>query len=334
MVRSITKLPPLLLAALVALGLVMAVGLWLPGQAGAQANMNERSFNATEVMPGAEVMVTIEHTIGSGMGGQIVENLPPGFEYVAESATSADEPVISGSVTTGRTLTFTLFNEPDPVSYTVTASDEEIAHTFEGSVSVFGGEGGDIGGAAEVTVAADAPEVTPTEEPGPMNTPTPAGPRGPRGRTGDTGDTGPQGEQGIQGVPGPPGNPGASGMAGAPGEPGAQGEQGIQGEPGAKGDPGDNGDPGEPGAMGDPGEAGAKGDPGDPGAKGDQGSQGDPGDDGDQGAKGDTGAKGDAGDVGPEGASGGAGLGIIALIIAIVAVVVAGGGVFLANSRR
>ncbi len=328
MVRSIVKSPTLLLAAFVALGLAMAVGLWLPGQAGAQAsNTAERDLSADEVRPEAELTVTITHTIGSG---GIVETLPPGFSYKDGSATGVGEPDVRG-----QRLVFTLLGSGS-FSYVVTASDtaREEPYTFVGSIKVPGQADADVGGATEVTVAADAPEVMPTEEPTAEPTTAPGGERGPRGREGPQGDRGEQGIQGIQGVPGPPGNPGASGMAGAPGEPGAQGEQGIQGEPGAKGDPGDNGDPGEPGAMGDPGEAGAKGDPGDPGAKGNQGSQGDPGDDGDQGAKGDTGAKGDAGDIGPEGASGGGGLGIVALIIAIVAVVVAGGGIFLANSRR
>ena len=54
MVRSIAISQPLLLAAVVAaLGLALAVGLWLPGRAGAQAaNTAERELSATEVMPG------------------------------------------------------------------------------------------------------------------------------------------------------------------------------------------------------------------------------------------------------------------------------------------
>ena len=91
MVRSIVKSPPLLLAAFVALGLAMAVGLWLPGQAGAQAsNTAERTLSADEVRPGVELTVTITHTIGTG-GVEIKETLPDGFTYVGGSATHAGQ---------------------------------------------------------------------------------------------------------------------------------------------------------------------------------------------------------------------------------------------------
>ena len=164
MVRSIVKSPPLLLAALVALGLAMAVGLWLPGQAGAQAsNTAERSLPADDVRPGAEITVTIEHSIGAA----IVETLPIGFEYEHGSATTSPQPSVSGQPSTGQVVTFGVVRAGS-FSYTVTASDEETTHTFAGRVRPLGGGAGeDVGGATEVTVAADAPDVTPEPTAGP-----------------------------------------------------------------------------------------------------------------------------------------------------------------------
>lgn len=322
------------MAAFVALGLAMAVGLWLPGQAGAQVSqMAERSLPADDVRPGAELTVTIEHNVGSG--GQVVENLPAGFEYMEDSATSGSQPAVSGQAATGQTLTFNLFGETsNSFSYMVTASDEEITHTFSGRVRALGQTTGeDVTGATEVTVAADAPEVMPTEEPT-TAAPTPSGERGPRGREGPQGDRGEQGIQGIQGVPGPPGNPGASGMPGAPGEPGAQGEQGPQGEQGTQGSQGEQGSQGSTGPVGPQGVPGAAGEPGSQGDQGSQGGQGIQGPQGEQGSQGDTGAAGQAGAAGPEGASGGGGLALVALIIAILAAIAAAGGAYLAMNKR
>ena len=308
MVRSIVKSPPLLLAAFVALGLAMAVGLWLPGQAGATNHMADRSFDATEVMPGAEVIVTINHNIG-GSGGQIVETLPEGFAYVDGSSTTEGAPTISEQM-----LTFTLFAEPDTFSYTVTASDVEDTYTFEGTVNIVGGTASDTGGDADVTVAVDAADPTATPEP----TPTPDL-RGPRG---------PQGSQGEQGPQGPQGEPGEQGPQGEPGEQGPQGEQGMQGEQGPQGNTGPVGPQGVPGPQG---EAGA---PGEDGSEGPQGGQGLQGPQGERGSQGDQGIQGAQGLPGADGEAGGSGLSLVALIIAIVAAVIAAGGAYLAMNKR
>jgi hypothetical protein len=188
LVRSIVKSPPLLLAALLVAGMVIAAGLWLPGQAGAQAsNTAERSIPAAEVMPGAELVVTIEHNIG--VGG-IVETLPPEFEYVDESVTAG--VIVNES---GQDLIFAVLRA-GTFTYTVTTSDTEGPYTFEGRARPASGNNFDVTGDTDIEVAADAPEVMPTEEPTAEPTEAPSGERGPRGRTGDTGDTGPQGEQG------------------------------------------------------------------------------------------------------------------------------------------
>ncbi len=134
------------------------------------------------------------------------------------------------------------------------------------------------------------------------------------------GDRGPRGPQGDQGDPGPQGDPGAKGDTGGQGPRGPQGEQGEQGDPGPKGDTGDTGAAGAPGAKGDQGEPGAAG------ADGSDGQRGDPGAKGDTGAAGNVGPPGADGATGPAGADGGGGaLAIVALIIAIVGVVAAGG---------
>ena len=95
---------------------------------------------------------------------------------------------------------------------------------------------------------------------------------------------------------------------------------------------------GERGPAGPAGADGAKGDTGSAGSDGAAGAQGDTGSAGAAGAKGDTGAAGSSGAAGPIGATGPAGadgsggsnvLGIVALILAIVAIVGAGGAFLL-----
>ena len=110
-----------------------------------------------------------------------------------------------------------------------------------------------------------------------------------------------------------------AGTAGPQGEKGADGKKGSDGVFGARGSNGEDGAAGEAGADGKAGAAGAAGADGSDGAAGADGADGAAGKDGEAGA---PGAAGKAGDVG---ASGGGGLAIVALIIAIVAAVGAGG---------
>ena len=105
---------------------------------------------------------------------------------------------------------------------------------------------------------------------------------------------------GKAGAQGPGGPPGVSGPAGKAGEDGAAGKQGAAGKAGAAGK---GGAAGKAGAAGSAGAAGK---------------------DGAAGTKGDSGA---AGAAGRAGASGGGGLAIVSLIIAIVAVIGAGGAI-------
>lgn len=86
---------------------------------------------------------------------------------------------------------------------------------------------------------------------------------------------------------------------------------------------------GSSGADGSAGSKGATGAKGDSGAKGDTGAAGAAGAAGPAGAAGAAGPAGAAGANGADGTSGGGSMGIIALILAIVAIVVAGAGFFM-----
>jgi hypothetical protein len=114
-----------------------------------------------------------------------------------------------------------------------------------------------------------------------------------------------------------PGTPKAPPAAATPAPAPATGPKGDKGAVGAKGDAGARGPAGPAGAAGPAGGAGAKGDAGAAGAAGPAGA---------------AGAKGDAGAAGAAGPAGSPVLGIIAIIIAAVAIV--GAGMILMKSRR
>jgi len=110
------------------------------------------------------------------------------------------------------------------------------------------------------------------------------------------GPAGPAGPAGKAGAPGPGGGPGPAGPGGASGKAGAAGAAGAKGPAGSAGAAGPAGSSGSPGAAGPAGSAGSDG------------------------------AAGPAGPAGAVGAAGGGGsLAVIALIIAIVAAIGAGG---------
>ncbi len=118
-----------------------------------------------------------------------------------------------------------------------------------------------------------------------------------------------------------------------------RGPRGLKGDKGEQGEPGPEGPAGEAGARGPSGPAGADGEPGPMGPAGPVGPAGADGATGPQGPAGPAGpagADGQAGAVGPAGpegeAGGGGALAIVALIIAIVGVLAAGGA-FLAGRQ-
>ena len=279
-----------------------------------------RSFDPSPVPAGVdEVTVTIS-IVGSYGIGSVTEELPPGFSYV--SVTPSDITATED----GRMVSFSLVGEAT-FSYKVMTSGSAGEHEFSGEL-VYGVDRieAPVDGAPRVTVkppvtreptsprrpsrggvgvapitaatATPAPTSAPTVEPTVEPTMEPATPE----PTVDMMMMGPEGEQGEQGE---------------------QGDQGAQGDPGPRGETGARGPDGPQGAAGSDGSAGAMGAAGDLGPGGAVGQDGARGPTGQIGAAGQTGA---AGDAGATGASGGVSiLHIIALIIAIVALVAAGG---------
>ncbi len=129
------------------------------------------------------------------------------------------------------------------------------------------------------------------------------------------------GTRGPAPIVGPRGPQGPAGPAGADGSDGADGARGPAGPAGA------DGADGADGARGPAGSAGADGSDGADGARGPAGAA------GSDGAAGADGAQGPQGPAGAAGADGGGGaLAVVALIIAIVGVVAAGGA-FMAGRR-
>lgn len=278
--------------------------------AGLQPTGAVRSFNPATIpvaaAPGANVTVTITGLgIPSGVG-QVLETLPDGFSFVDESemiadANPSDRSAILATVD-GQVVTFDII-AANSVSYQVEigADIQPGTHTFRGVLKELTSEG-----AIEATsVRVDAPPPPPTRvrRSGggggfryipPPETPTPAPTATPRPTA-------------TMAPPTPVPTLSAMEMEAVKGDKGDQGDPGDQGDKGAKGDRGDTG------AKGPTGDAGAAGADGAPGAAG---------------AKGDAGDAGRAGGAGPDG--GGSPLGLIAFILAVVAVLGAG-GVFLAR---
>ena len=106
-----------------------------------------RSFSPVTVAPGGEVIVTLMVTGVGGFGG-VVETLPDGFTYVSSGH--------AGVVEEGQNLTFPLLSQDSvTITYTVTASTEEKAHSFSGTVKNDQGVVVAVAGAQEITVRAE-----------------------------------------------------------------------------------------------------------------------------------------------------------------------------------
>ena len=300
-----------------------------------------RELPTGPVAQGETFMVTITDT-GYGADraiGQVVETLPAGFSYVDGSATKvvghATKGVVRGAVdaTDSRIVTFSVVSV-ESFTYEVMVGDSvgDGDHTFSGA-----------GGDDTITVEAGDDTTTPPDTTTPEPTAGQRGPAGPRGGTGPAGPEGDTGSAGPKGDTGDTGPAGAEGDTGDTGPAGPEGDTGDTGPAGAEGDTGDTGPAGAKGDTGDTGPAGAEGDTGDTGpagAKGDTGDTGPAGAEGDTGDTGPAGAKGDTGDTGPAGAKGDTGdtgssvLGIVSLILSLVAVLVAAGGVWLMRRPR
>ena len=304
-----------------------------------------RSFSSTSVRPGGRVTVTVTAT-DYGSLGAVTETLPAGFSYVSSSL------IDEGEVTEvdDRTVRFTLQGEDKSFTYTVTASSTPGSYSFSGDLRDEDRDDHDVGGDTSVRVrssssggggtvrpratATPTPVLAPTPTPAPTAMPQPTTPPEPTATATPTPQPTTPPEPTATATPEPP----ATGVPDATGVPGEKGDKGDPGEKGDKGDPGDkgsSGDPGDKGPSGDPGDKGPSGDPGDKGPSGDKGgagAKGDTGDTGSMGAQGETGGEGLKGDKGDKGA-GSSVLGIVAMVLAIVAIVGSAGLVFWMRRR-
>ena len=168
MSRKLAILPPLF--TVVAVGLVLALGLWPSGQADASTHSATRTLSASSVEPGDEITVTIRAS-GYGSFGQVVETLPAGFSYVDGST---DPSTIRTSVA-GQDVRFTLLGAVPTFSYRVLASDTPGDYLLVGTLSDDQGGREDItpdpgpDSDVSVTAATTEPESTAT----PTATPVP-----------------------------------------------------------------------------------------------------------------------------------------------------------------
>ena len=141
----------------IALAVVVGlIGLLQERPVDASQHSAERSFSATSVAPGGEVVVTISAT-GFGAGGRIVETLPAGFDYVSSDPEGATFDA------NDRTVKFTLLAGESTFEYTVTAPSTEDDYTFSGILKDFDQAEEVIGGPDTITVAAATTE-PPTDQ--------------------------------------------------------------------------------------------------------------------------------------------------------------------------
>ena len=156
-------LPPLLLAMLVAGGILGAVALSSSGDAEANSHSATRTFSPSPVTASGTLEVTIDANL-TGLGA-VVETLPPGFTYVSSTNRLAvPEPMDDGRTT----ITF-IVSGSQSFSYTVSAPDMAGEYVFEGRVEHRPADDLEVadvsGDRITVTAAADT---TPTTEPTPV----------------------------------------------------------------------------------------------------------------------------------------------------------------------
>ena len=90
MVRNITTSPPLVLAAVVvALALVIGASVWPSGQADASGHSAMRSLSSSSVALGKRLQ-SLSTPANLDSFGQVVETLPEGFSYVADSTSPSN----------------------------------------------------------------------------------------------------------------------------------------------------------------------------------------------------------------------------------------------------
>ena len=162
MVKNIAILPPLLLIAAI-IALALAIGFWPSGQADASGHGATRTLSTSSVAPGGEITVTINVTNLDSFG-QVVETLPQGFSYVANST----NPSSVRTKESEQELRFTILGINQEFTYKVTASDTAGSYTFTGVVQ-------DAADPPDSRVI-PATSVTVTAAPGPSPSPEPVPP--------------------------------------------------------------------------------------------------------------------------------------------------------------
>ena len=108
-----------------------------------------RSFGTASVAAGGQVVVTIA-VANYGRAGGVTEMLPAGFEYVSTTHDAA-AVLVSGSVSSGQTVRFTLSGETS-VTYTVDAPDSGGTYTFSGTLRDEDRNDTAVGGATSIVV--------------------------------------------------------------------------------------------------------------------------------------------------------------------------------------
>ena len=107
-----------------------------------------RSFSETTVPPGGQVTVTVA-VDDYGDTGEVLETLPPDFEYVS-STLPEDQVSVAGDEV--QEATFRLTGETS-FTYAVTAPNIESRYTFSGTVVAANSVSHPVGGDARVTVS-------------------------------------------------------------------------------------------------------------------------------------------------------------------------------------
>ena len=171
-------LPMLVIVAVAGMIGLLALSLVTAQQAGLS-----RSLPAAPVAPDDEFTVTINN-VGLADGfGSVVETLPAGFSYVADSAASTDANAVIDAEVDGQTVTFTVVGV-DSFTYMVTVGSDvaDGPYTFSGSLEKLSGD--ETIADSTVTVEAGAmpepsPDPSPEPTPGGLSRSLPAGPVSP-----------------------------------------------------------------------------------------------------------------------------------------------------------
>lgn len=151
----------------IAVGITLVVLLLASG---ASAGTVTRSLSYTTVTPDTNIIVTLTPTsdVPAGIGWQVTEALPAGFNFVSSNADSVTR--------SGQTVTL-LSSSANPITYTVRSSNVYGTYTFSGTFKDGNLNTGMVSGTTSVTVGLVTLTPTPTATPTstPTSVPTPVG---------------------------------------------------------------------------------------------------------------------------------------------------------------